>query len=582
LIVLVAVAAGLYTARLENVPIHLHYDEVLFGLQAHAIAETGHDTNRRFLPLYFQVDRDLWYQPIAVYASAVVLKVMPVSAAALRLATVVVGLINVTLLYFIAWHLFRRESWALVAAALLALTPAHLIHSRLALDYLYPLPFVLTWLLCLLEYLRAPRLWLLFLGGTALGAGFYSYIASVAMMPVYVGLTSLLLVRRPHPWRTMAATVAGFAWPLVFLAAFLFEHSGMLSDFQGRYGLHPSTSGLDPLQTLRAAVNSRTVADRSNLYYNFFSPGFLFVSGGNNVTNSTREAGVFLFPFAVFLAAGCYDVLTRRAPEKALILLGVLTAPLAACIVPENYAIDRALALLPFGVLLGTFGIERLWTAPCHLRLRSLYLPMGVAMIAIAVVYTTWTLVSRGVVSHSPPFMILAGLSLMAFGWWTEKTQRWWPVVVALFLLCAVQFQYFYRDYLGDYGARSAAWFGNNVEGAIARVVALDSEVPAPAVLLTDEVPQMETYWRFYLQVQARTDLVPKGEVVDLDKPEDERNAPDTLLLSIAEDTAAAEYVRRGAWTSVATATDPNDRYSPLGPGEHVTFVIYRKNRPVQ
>ena len=33
------------------------------------------------------------------------------------------------------------------AALLLALTPAHFIHSRFALDYLYPVPFTLAWLL---------------------------------------------------------------------------------------------------------------------------------------------------------------------------------------------------------------------------------------------------------------------------------------------------------------------------------------------------------------------------------------------------------------------------------------------------
>jgi 4-amino-4-deoxy-L-arabinose transferase-like glycosyltransferase len=44
-------------------------------------------------------------------------------------------LIDVLLMYFIARRLFGSDRWALFLAALLVLTPAHIMHSRLAMDF---------------------------------------------------------------------------------------------------------------------------------------------------------------------------------------------------------------------------------------------------------------------------------------------------------------------------------------------------------------------------------------------------------------------------------------------------------------
>ena len=107
-----------------------------------------------------------------------------------------IATLNVVLMYFVARRLFGTERWAFVAAALLAMTPAHFLHGRLLFDFIYPLPFVLTWLLFLLKYLDSGRPWLLFAATTALGVGVFSYIASVIMMPVYLALTALVLVSK--------------------------------------------------------------------------------------------------------------------------------------------------------------------------------------------------------------------------------------------------------------------------------------------------------------------------------------------------------------------------------------------------
>src|SRR5205809_2718599 len=148
--VLVA-AAVLYSARLNRVPPFLSTDETAFALQAHSIATTLHDENGRFLPLYFQIFENAWFHPALVYAMVPVLAVLRPTPWAVRLPTVLIALTNILLVYVIARRLAASSLAALGAAILLTLTPAHLLHGRLACDYLIPLPFVLGWFILLVD-----------------------------------------------------------------------------------------------------------------------------------------------------------------------------------------------------------------------------------------------------------------------------------------------------------------------------------------------------------------------------------------------------------------------------------------------
>src|SRR5438128_1409407 len=121
--VLVIAALGiftfaLYTVSLGTAPVYLNEVEVMFALHARAIATTAHDTNGRFLPLYFQmppIGENVWFQPALVYFSAPFLKVLPLSEWTVRLPSVVVAVIDVVLMYLLARRLFGRPRSALLA-----------------------------------------------------------------------------------------------------------------------------------------------------------------------------------------------------------------------------------------------------------------------------------------------------------------------------------------------------------------------------------------------------------------------------------------------------------------------------------
>jgi 4-amino-4-deoxy-L-arabinose transferase-like glycosyltransferase len=470
----IALTLLLYALALDHTPPYLHEAEVLFGLHAHAIATTGHDLYGRFMPLYFQMrplGENTWWHPLLVYLTALWLQVAPLTESMLRVPSALVGTVNVVLLYFIARRLFARRGLALFAAVLLAVTPAHFVQSRIAMDYIYPLPFVLGWTLALLRFFddRRPR-WL-FVATSLLGIGTYSYIASVLMMPVYGLITiGVLIATRCRDRRVWLAGAGGYVWPLVILPVWLWFHPGVIDQTLVRYtpqeptpvsGKTTGMSLLEALEELRKPEHFTSLPRRLSLYWYFFDPTYLFVTGGYaSVMNSTRHVGVFLAPLLMLVPLGLWRVARRPDLGSVLVVLGFLTAPVAAVLaVPEPYAIDREMAVVPFGVLLACYGTEYALAAGSVWRRRLL-------------------------------FVVLLALPL--------------------------HFAFFLFDYFVDYRPRAGFWFGLNHRAAVESVIRADGDSPAPAVYLSARNdPFLEAYWQFALAKWHREDLAART-VIDL------------------------------------------------------------------
>src|SRR5262245_33498155 len=262
-LLLTAFAALLYLPRLGTAPIYLAPDEVVVGIEAHAIATTGRDAfHHRLLPLYFEFNRVLydaggeqirnsWLPPAIFYTTALTLKTLPLSEFAIRLPTAIVGIVSVLLLYFVARRLFTREWLAVTAAVLLMLTPAHFIHSRLATDYLYPVPFMLAWLLCLLRHLEKASERDLFASTLCLGIGIYSYAAAAVVMPLYFVMTLAVLLKERQPRRAYLVAAAGFLIPAALCVPWLLVHRNMIGDVLTKYDM-TAPGQLTLLQNARA------------------------------------------------------------------------------------------------------------------------------------------------------------------------------------------------------------------------------------------------------------------------------------------------------------------------------------------
>lgn len=407
--VVVAVAsAAIYATRLDHAPIYLIHDEVNFSLQSIAVAKTGRDLNGRLLPVYFsEPEFTAGRDPMMIYTTALALTVLPLSDASVRIPTALVGVSVIVLILVLHARMTPTVWGALVAAMLLALSPGMFIHSRLALSVIYPLPFVVAWLLTLQEYERSPRPWLLAAGAASLGLGIYGYLAGVIMMPLYL-LATIWCVRAWRQPRVLLWIGCGFGIVLLPILFWHIAHPERYAELLSAYRMEaPSEGGI------ASALSIDGIRGRLGAWWQYFNPEFMFLAGDTSMTNSTRYAGFVPIAFAVLLPIGVAHLWRGSRVERVLVW-GFFTGPLAAVATGSlNLNRYRAMFVLPFAALLAVHGLERLWASGSP-RLRA--------------------------------------------------------VAVVLALSVPVQFAFFYHDYMGRYRVASSVWFGSDLKSALMEV----------------------------------------------------------------------------------------------------------------
>ena len=208
-----------------------------------------------------------------------------------------------------------------------------------------------------------------------------------------------------------------------------------------------------------------------NRYRNFFGIEFLFRLGDIYLPFSTRTTGVFVPASGFLLGAGCSPPSPRRSVSSTLILLGFLTAPLAASVLVEEGAIRRATAMLPFGALLAALGrgADR-----CH-RAHSLVPPAerdrrrrrAARRSRLPVVHDYD---AGGRLSETATRVTVIGVIALAMAALAPKVRHGRLLLILNALMIVVQFGSVVRDYHGDMCSRLAPWLQGNIKGAITRV----------------------------------------------------------------------------------------------------------------
>jgi 4-amino-4-deoxy-L-arabinose transferase-like glycosyltransferase len=448
----VAIAALLYGVGLDVSPIYLTHDEVIYARNALSIAESGRDLSGQLLPISIPVTGTFYATPANIYLTALFLKVLPLSEVSVRLPSVLVGLVCVWLTFVIARNVLRDWRLGAVAAAILLLTPAHFVHSRLGTDHLYLVVCVLAWLAVLTRSgeVSPGRL---FLAGASLGASLYTYLGAAITAPACLAITMIWLaatgVRRPRAYLTVFSGFVVLALP--FLLWHL-THPGQYLDQMRMYAL---ADGATPGPVPPVEEKEADAAERIAVYWDYFNPSFLFFAGDSGLLNGTRYSGVFLLSMLVLLPVGVIAILAKGR-NGLLLLLTLAVAPLAATVVAERYRINRALILLPVAAMIAAAAIEWMWRA-------------------------------------------------------RQRVWRW--AAIALLAVMPLQFAGFYRDYFTDYRVRSAPWFEYNLRGAMEEIMRRPDATNG--VWIAQGLNWADYYWPFYLDRHGRRDLAPGTHYFD-------------------------------------------------------------------
>jgi 4-amino-4-deoxy-L-arabinose transferase-like glycosyltransferase len=487
-------AAFLYLRSLSLVPPYLIHDEAQGALQAYSIATTARDLSGRLLPLYFtEPEFPPGRDPALIYVTALALKVLPFTEAGVRTATASIAVLNVVLMFFAARALFQSTSAGVLAAMLLMLAPVHFIRGRLLLSPLYSVPFVLAWLWALARFSDQPTA-RRFAGACAwLALGMYSYLAAVVMMPLYL-VFSLGIAARALRLRGLLIAAVTMGLCLLPMAAWYLTHPERNAQIVGAYQLSADAGG-----SWFSAINS-ALSRYLHLYWGFFDPSYLFVSGDASMVNSTRTSGLFPMVFAVLLPLGLMALLRSGQPLRWVIAAGFFAAPLVS-VISGAIEMNRVMFAIPFAVLVATAGLVALWDQ------RLLTTRVLCVALAIAV-----------------PF----------------------------------QFVSFHRSYMSEaYRISAATWFSGNPREALRELIARSGDSP---IYISQEIEWVHRMWRFYAIEAGRLDLMARTTYFRELPGDVPSNAK---LLCPAESASCAALASSGAWRNliVVPSIDAGHRY---------------------
>jgi 4-amino-4-deoxy-L-arabinose transferase-like glycosyltransferase len=566
---LLLLVAVIYLWRLGDAPLYLAPDEVIIANDAYAVATTGRALNGTSFPLYFQAGNS-WFMPVIYYAMALALQVLPLAEWSIRVPIVLLGLLSIALTYVVGCRLtgplhnpaeagrLRQGFGAqghhgLIAAFVLACSPAFFILSRYGLDYTAPLPFVLGWLVCLSIALDRPhaRRWLAG-AGVCLGVGWYAYISSMVMMPVYVVMTLAVLVARKRDWRDVAAFLAGFTLPVAFFVIWLIQHPQAIEATARRYTFEATSD--TRTRSLLQLFDAGAMVSR---YANFFRIDFLFRLGDTYLPFSTRSAGVFVGAAGVLIAAGIYAAaVTYRHAMTMVVLFGFLLSPLAASVLRDEGAIRRATSMLVFGALLAGLGAAQLR----RIAIVPFFKPVAMAVAGVGLLaglaVMTRTAMFQGRISETASRVIVIAIVALIVARLSTRYRHGALIVAPILLVMAWQFAVFLRSYHGEYMTRVAVWLQGNTRGAMERLVAeSDARPQAPVYLATlrsggghwdQRNLYIPPYWRFYTTKLGRQDLHQRAVILPIDDNLQEL-PKGSVVMAGAEDPNVLRLIANGA-----------------------------------
>lgn len=547
-------AAGVYFWKLGSAPLYLAPDEAIIANDAFSLARTGRTLDGTFLPLYVfvEVSRN-WFMPAIYYLQAIFLQVLPLSELAIRIPSVVVALVTMALALAVARKAIGQEMSILVAAIVLACAPAFFILSRYALDYTYPLPLILAWLYAVLTAFERPRAigWFL-VAGICLGIGFYTYISSMVMMPVYAALTVGAMLIKKRSRVEIVVFAAAFAVLLTFFAAWAVQHPEAFQQTARRYGLVEYRQQA----TATGLVSTFDFIAMANRYRNFFGIEFLFKLGDVYLPFSTRTTGVFVPAAGVLLVIGVVVALVRRTLASTLILLGFLTAPLAASILVEEGAIRRSAAILIFGALLAAIGAARLDAIERIPFFRPLAWLGAALALVVGIGYLSYTITMQGRMSETATRVTVIGVAALAMALLAPRMKHGRLLLLANVLVIVIQFASVVRGYHGEYASRLAPWLQGNIRGAVVELIETTKQYPGAPIYFTTlrngggywDVRNrfVPSYWRFYASKLGRDDLVSRAVFL---LPDDSVDSipKGSLVLGNNEDANVQRMIDAGA-----------------------------------
>lgn len=263
----------------------------------------------------------------------------------------------------LAAALFQRTGAGAAVAALVATTPLMVVYQQNAWNSLLPLAGLLGWLGAVAAFERTRHSRWLALAGAALAVATVGTGSGAVTAPLLLAVTVVALAAIDHstpvPLPVAALPLAAFLVAIAPLLIYLAINPQWYFDHIHAYGLY-DTSRFNVLQGVREVTSWVGLTARSEAYWHYFDPSFLFFSG-RTLGDALTTPGIFLLPFAVLLPVGAVAVFSLLPPRTATALVAwFLLSPAAGALIARPPFPTRLMLIVPAAAMLAYAGFVHL------------------------------------------------------------------------------------------------------------------------------------------------------------------------------------------------------------------------------
>ena len=315
--------------------ISLFGDEVSIAYNAYGILSEGKDEHNQSFPLFFRSFGE-YKNPIYIYSSVPVIWLFGTTEFAVRFTSVLFGTLVIIAVFLLGNQLFDDQKVGLVAAALAAISPWHIMISRLGTEVV---SFVFLFILGLYFLFRKNYI----VSAILLGLSLYAY--GVARLFVPLILVGYYYCYRPAIDKKTIIAACIFVLILLPLAyAYLYQGAN------------------ERFKKVSVFGEENPIASFAQNYAKHISPFYLFVFGDGNFRHNPKYVGQIYLIILPVILFGVWLLYTKKHKHAQFFLLWFLLFAIPASLTEENipHAL-RTTTALPLFELIGAYALVMLW-----------------------------------------------------------------------------------------------------------------------------------------------------------------------------------------------------------------------------
>lgn len=394
LIIVIVLAFLLRVISLDKFPAGFNADEAAIGYNAYSIIQTGKDEYGEFLPLSFKSFGD--YKPgLYFYFVLPFVAMMGLNEWAVRLPSAMLGVGLVYLVYLLSKEIFADRKISFFAAFFIAISPWAIHYSRGGWETNAATFFITLGVLLLIKSFKKTSL--LFWSLLSFLISMYLYQAPRLIVPAFLLIVGLVFYKqfKTEVAKSYKKLLIGFIVLLIlsiplamqflsgggsarFTGLSIFSDPGPANRTNELRGQHDNSGDV----AAKVFHNKTTAYIPSfiNHYLDHFSPDFLFINGDPLIRNKVPEVGQFYLIQSIFLIAGLLLFIKYDNKLKYLLIIWLLTAPLASSITYQTPHAVRALSMVVPLTLIIAFGFVGLLRL---IKIRRTKIILGILLLCI-------------------------------------------------------------------------------------------------------------------------------------------------------------------------------------------------------